>query len=257
MPDRPRRGPDAQGARPTHRGKRANRSEHKAKAEAIAAETGIPRNLAFQVAMGNITLNEVLVRMQRKDQVETLVARHEIVRSLATQVVLGQADLDDVLRKKRHQEHRKQWGGHSLLDAQEPIWLAVHGRSELRGTVVENGPYEVKIETSSGVETVHKLQLKLGCVASDASKVSKRVKRDPERDAVAEPVWRPQDRYGCSDKRLFGYLDNATRVRAVTLEGDAVTGELRWMSRWEFGLELKGRAMVTVFRHALADVSEA
>ena len=68
--------------------------------------------------------------------------------------------------------------------------------------------------------------------------------------ASREPVWRPQDRYHCSDRRLFGQVGRDP-VTVISREGDTLTGAVVWVGRWEFGLTVKN-AQVTVFRHAMA-----
>jgi sRNA-binding regulator protein Hfq len=84
--------------------------------------------------------------------------------------------------------------------------------------------------------------------------VRNQIKRDKERNAAAEPIWKPQDRYGCSDRRLFGVLDEGVPATATTLEGEIFQGIVEWMGRWEFGMLLKKKnARVVIFRHALAD----
>ena len=114
--------------------------------------------------------------------------------------------------------------------------------------------YEVQVDNGTEVQTVHKLQIKYACADTDARLVRNQIKRDKERKDPTEPIWKPQDRYGCSDRRLFGVLDDGGSATVATLEGELFVGTAEWMGRWEFGMVLKKKgARVVIFRHALAD----
>ncbi len=231
----------------------------RAEAARIAEETGIPQNLAHQVALGNLSLNDVLSRMATRAKVESLMKRHGLPKSLATQIALGQADLNHVLRKRRMSDHIAANRSRSILASAlasgEPVALGLHGKKALRGNITAMEQYEVTLKDNTGTEhTVHKLEIKYACAESESRAVRNQIKRDKDRSAAAEPVWKPQDRYGCSDRRLFGVLDDGVPATVTTLEGDVFQGVVEWMGRWEFGMLLKKKnARVVVFRHALAD----
>ena len=232
------------------------------KADQLVRDAGLPPNLAWQVARGDMTLNEVLQRMALRDKVESLVNRHDLPKSLATQVAMGQADLEQVLRKRRQEAHLEKWRTHSLLisamEGKRPVTLVLHGKRWITGVIQEVDRYEFVIQPEEGeAERIHKLHVKFGTDAEHQRELRREVKKDKEAEGESEPVWKPQDRYGCSDKRLFGYLDEATPVKVTTIEGEVLQGSVTWMGRWEFGMRLKKGAMVTVFRHALADIREA
>ncbi len=247
------------GGRKRDAGGRAPASPVRNEAARIARETGIPQNLAHQVALGNLSLNEVLSRMATRAKVESLMKRHDLPKSLATQIALGQADLNHVLRKRRLAEHIEENRSRSiLLEAQasgETVLLGLHGKNTVRGVIESVDRYEVHVKDTDGAEhTIHKLQIKYAIQDSEVRNARNQIKRDKTRKEAAEPIWKPQDRYGCSDRRLFGVLDEAVPVEATTLEGDIFQGVVEWMGRWEFGMVLKRKnARVVVFRHALAD----
>jgi sRNA-binding regulator protein Hfq len=56
---------------------------------------------------------------------------------------------------------------------------------------------------------------------------------------------------------LFGYHDVGIEVVVTLLEGEVLRGIVAWFSRYEFALTVKGGVQVTVFRHALVNVTEA
>lgn len=230
----------------------------RAKAARLEREAGLPRTLAFQVAMGNVSLSEVLERMARRDRVEALMRRHDLPKSLATQVALGQADLDQVLVRRRREEHLEEHRRRSLLtdvaESGHDVLLGLLGRRRLEGTVLSVDKYEFGFQPRKGeAESIHKLQVKFGVDLSQGSKARNALKISKSGDA-AEPVWKPQDRYGISDKRLFGYLDDELDIQVDTTEGDLVRGKVSWMGRWEFAVRTKKGPEVVVFRHALANV---
>ncbi len=242
-------------------GQQRPRTDIKQKADKLVRDAGIPGQLAWQVARGDLTLNEVLQKLALKDRVESLINRHDLPKSLATQVAMGQADLEQVLARRRMEAHLARWTDHSVLalaaEHGRPMTVALHGKRWATGRILEVGQYDFVIEVEGAPQTEHKLQAKLAVEAEGEKELRKAIKRDRDRDAVAEPVWKPQDRYGCSDKRLFGYQDESTPVKLTTLEGDVLVGEVSWLGRWEFGMRLKKGGHITVFRHALADLRPA
>ena len=235
----------------------------RAEAARIAKESGIPQHLAHQVALGNLSIHDVLSRMATRAKVDGLVKRYGLPKSLATQIALGQADLNHVLRKRRQAEHIEANRTRSILAGAlasgDALSFGLHGKKHLRGVIRAVNAYEIEIDAGTGTpETVHKLQIKYACADADSRGVRNQIKRDKERKEPVEPIWKPQDRYGCSDRRLFAAVDEKVPVTATTLEGEIFSGVVEWMSRWEFGMVLKKKnARVVVFRHALADFRRA
>lgn len=233
----------------------------RARAEELAAG-GMPFQLAMAVALGRVELNDALERLARLEKVDRVIEEHELSRALATQVVIGHASLEDVLARRRLQEHRDQNRSRSILDeavaAKVPLTLALHGDRRVSGVVTASDAYTVTIQPDGGEpEQIHKLQLKFASRADDARKVRRHQRADKELAAAPrEPIRRPQDRYTCSDKRLFRYLDNEVAVVVTLLEGEQFRGTVTWFSRYEFGLALRDCEIV-IFRHCLHNLVEA
>lgn len=225
------------------------------KVDELVRDAGIPKAWALQVARGQVTLNDVLQRLARADRVEQLVARHGLDRALATQVASGTLDLEVVLRRLRMEAHMAEHREHDSLALAvadgAPRALHLHGLRRIEGRLRAMDAYEVEVESAEGVQRLHKLQLKLLHAPDARVKVGAATGR-----AAAEPIKRPQDRYPCSDKRLFAALDAGHEVRIQTIEGDVLTGLLARVSRWEVAVRLKAGAEVVVFRHAIADLKE-
>jgi hypothetical protein len=235
----------------------------RARAEELAG-SGMPFQLAMAVALSRVSLNDALERMQRQEKVQKLMDEHELSRALATQIVIGHASLDAVLSRRRLQGHREVHRGRSCLDeafaSGAPIALALHGNRKVIGKVAALSAYSVTVlAEEGGTEEIHKLQLKYAYAPDDFKKVRKTLKNDKELSkAPIAPIERPQDRYTCSDKRLFRYMDSAAVIQATLLEGEQFRGHVTWFSRYEFGFSLKGGdAEVTIFRHCLHDLSDA
>lgn len=228
-------------------------------------EQGMPFQMALAVAQGRLDLNEALERMARNDRIEKLMAKHELSRALATQIALGQADLDRVLYRRRLDDHRQQHRNRSVLEevavTGNEIVLGLHGNREVVGTMAANEAYVVRFaETASEApEEIHKLQIQYAYRPADKARVET-VRGLDEAQAAnpGEPITQPQDRYPCSDKRLFRHIDTKAPVRLTLLEGDQFSGIIEWFSRYELQLvTAKGEAIATIFRHALADLRDA
>lgn len=226
--------------------------------EALMRDSGLSRNVATQVALGRIELNDVLKKLALAAEVDSLIRKHELSRALATQVALGQADLEAVLFKRRLADHFEANKARSALqealDADKKLYLALHGR-DVEARIESLDRYEMKLQGED--EPIHKLQLKWIAGVMDKKKARRTLTWDDERRGKpVEPVSRPQDRYTCSNRRLFGYLDRQTPIEVRLIEGEIFRGRLSWAGRFEFGLVVKTKVEVTVFRHALVGLSE-
>ncbi|MEQ1501192.1 MAG: hypothetical protein ABMB14_03130, partial [Myxococcota bacterium] len=234
----------------------------KARADELVA-SGMPYQMAMAVAHGRMELNEALERMARKDRVNALMERHQLSRALATQIAIGHADLDQVLARRRLDVHRVDNRDRSALVPGARLALALHAPEgnggTVKGRVVEVEPYQIVFEPDGGApEPIHKLKL-LYSYPPDAWKAVKKAVR-LDKKFVPEgigPAVRPQDRYSCSDRRLFSYLDRAVELNVALLSGEVIRGTLTWFGRYEFGVKLRTDTEITVFRHALRDVSPA
>lgn len=217
----------------------------------------MPHALAMAVATGKMPLNEALERLARASETERIMKAHDLTRALATQVVLGHADLATYLERRRFQEHRQKHAERSVLAAAvahgRPMTLAVFGGERVEGKVVANTAYEVEVEQTDGTRrTLHKLELKFAYEVEAYKRIKRALRRDKTLAAAPRrPARRPQDRYTCSDWRLFELMTGPGEVEVTTLEGDVIDGELQWFSRYEFALSAKGEGEIVVFRHAL------
>ncbi len=226
----------------------------RARAEQLEA-SGMPMPLALAVAYGKLSLNDALERLAQKEKVQRVMDRYDLSRALATQVVLGHAELEQVLQRRRFAAHREANLHRSCLVPGSALTLVCHGGRSVSGTIEAVEPYLVLVQErgASAPEPLHKLQIQFAYPTEAWKKVKKGVRA--VRGAVeSAPVIRPQDRYTCSDRRLFGLLDEETAVEVRVLGGDVLSGHVAWFGRYEFGLKVKGDVEVTIFRHALQHI---
>ncbi len=221
----------------------------------------MPYQMAMAVAHGKLDLSEALERMATKDRVAKLMQKHDLSRALATQIAIGHADLAQVLARRRLDDHRRDYRDRTCLTlCGDELALALHGGGTARGTVMALEPYSITLQTQRD-ETldVHKLQMKFAYNPANWKAVKKVVKTDKKapKGGGGPPATKPQDRYSCSDRRLFGFMDRSIDVQLSLLDGDHVKGQILWFGRYEFGLKMKGDVEITVFRHALRNLSGA
>jgi hypothetical protein len=234
----------------------------RAQAEKLVETTGIPRNLAFQVAMGNLSLNDVLQKLAFRDEIDKIIRRYEFPRSLATQIAMGQVELEDVLRKRRLLEYTESSRDKSMLTEVEAsgdqVTFLLHGMQRKSGVVSNVTAYDFTLTPKQGPpEVIHKLQARAGWGARKNAAVLSCLKKDKEHAVAVEPIVKPQDRFHCSNRRLFQHMEAADKLSIHLLEGDIVIGTIDWIGRWEVGIKIKKGPVVTVFRHAMAALEGA
>lgn len=226
------------------------------KVEALVRDTGIAVPWAWSVVRGQLSLNEVLLRMSQQDKVSSIVSRHGLDKALATQVAKGQLELDLLLRRKREKEHL------ALHIGRDPLALAaqngtamrlyLHGLRQADGTISGVDAFEFDLGTDQGSERLHKLQVKLMHPASMKGTVG----QSGQGRIAAEPIARPQERYSLSNRRLFDAHDAGRTCRVETLEGDELHGLVTWVGRYELGLGQSGGAEIVVMRHSIRKFEE-
>ncbi len=117
--------------------------------------------------------------------------------------------------------------------------------------------YTVEVGAGDDFEEIHKLQIKY----AHSPEVWKGAKKAIRSDKVvakspSEPQARPQDRYSCSDRRLFLYVDNKSEIAVTLIEGEVLRGVVTWFGRYEFCIQSRKGVEIVVFRHALHHIEE-
>jgi len=219
---------------------------------------GMPYQMAMAVAHGKLDLNVALQRMAQKDKVTKLMERHDLSRALATQIAIGHADLNQVLGRRRLDAHRAENRDRTcLLVGVGTKAFGLNGSELFKGEATEVSAYSAFLKEDGADEAVevHKLRFKYCYDPRDWKAVRKGIKKPKKKsEEPVEPAVRPQDRYSCSDRRVFALMDGKKDVTASLLEGEQIRGRITWFSRYELGFEVKGGTEIVVFRHALQNL---
>ena len=214
--------------------------------------SGFPLEMAWDVALGTLDFNEALERLARREAVTKLMQRHGLSKALATQVALGHADLDRVLFRREFQAHREAHRSKTCLVEGADLTLFCWGGVRRQGQVVSAGPYEVswKERGEATAVKVHKLEIQYATEGVQTGDGPPR--GGASTSASLRPQRRPQDRYHCSDRRLYTQIKEGREVCITLLDDQKFYGRLLWFSRYELGLALGGGGHVVIFRHAVA-----
>ncbi|MDP6933048.1 MAG: hypothetical protein QGG40_09035, partial [Myxococcota bacterium] len=175
---------DRQGNPNSQRRHARQRSDDRVRAQELVEKSGLPWNLALQVARNQVELNVVLERLARRDKVEMLVRRHGLERSMAHQVVLGNQTLDEILSRNRMKTHISENHERSVLrdhlDSGAALSLALHGLQEVTGTISSIDQYEFTfVPLEAEARKIHKLQAKFAFDPGDTKVIRNNVQRDP------------------------------------------------------------------------------
>ena len=158
--------------------------------------------------------------------------------------------MSQVLFRRQLHRHRETYRSKTCLVEGARLKLYCFGGSRREGEVLSAEPYQVEWREAGETTPceVHKLEMKYA-VEKDQG--------DPplspgSRTSLLRPERRPQDRYHCSDRRLYTQIQEAREVCISLLEGEKFHGRLQWFSRYELGLLLKEGGPMVIFRHAVA-----
>lgn len=223
---------------------------------------GVPRDMAFQIAMGHLSLRDGLSRLARSSEIDKLMRRHDLSSELATQVVLGETSLQTVLLRLRREEYFVENRDRSFLTEactqnttdplkSERVTLLIHGHKRLVGHICEVQQYQILFKDDAGLDTIRKVEIKVGWRVCHDAAVALALGGDSDGGLSEAPIDKPQDRFRCSNKHLFRLLDGEIAVCVELLEGTSLDGVIVWIGRWEFGLRVDDDAVVSVFRHAM------
>lgn len=158
------------------------------------------------------------------------------------------------------QEYLDEFYGHSAfeqaLDSGEPWEFHLHGHRIVRGRVMENLTYDLKIDIEDEEEQVlPKVQIKLLYPAHLAESIRPLIKSDKKVHALGlEPIFSPRHRYFVKNKSIFPLMKDREVVFFVLLEGEIVRGIISGFSRYDIEVSLKGGTPVTILRHSIYDL---
>lgn len=207
--------------------------------------------MARDVALGTLDFNDALQRLARRETIAKLMQRHDLSKALASQIALGHADLEQVLFRRQFKEYREAHRSKTCLVDGARLQLFCCGGVLRAGEIVSAGPYEVTWSEGEGGASaeVHKLEIKYALEAG--METERTASGSSPRPTPHRPERRPQDRYHCSDLRLYTLIREEREVRVALLEGEKFHGRIQWFSRYELGLLKSTGGQVVIFRHAV------
>jgi sRNA-binding regulator protein Hfq len=230
-----------------------NRKEIKQRARRLASRYHIAMHVAFSVARGEIALADAIRRNTEQHRANLIENKHGLSRSDAVQVARGVYGLDEVLLRNAQKEHLTANATRSILtwsmENEAPITLYLHGCREHTGTVQQVESYSIDME---GMDSpLPKLQIQIAKTEGTAFDI-----KDAEKRLPVESIERPENRFRLASKHLFALHTQRNLVHFETIEGLGISGFLKWIGRYEIGVEdAKGREVV-VFRHAISSFRE-
>lgn len=230
--------------------------EDRARAEQIAARSGIPIEQAVLVAKGRKTLNDVLHEMLTLERRERLV-REGLDRGLAGQVARGRLPLakariiQDLWSSQ--QASFKSEGLRAMVDG-DPVAFGVFGRGVVGGVVKAVGRYEVVLvpEGAPAAETLKKHDIKFYCRAALAADVLVTVGRNAEVARLGLGATTDlAERFRPTEEIALDWVRAGGRVLFVFRDGDTVTGVPKRVARFEVEVEVAPGVSVCILTHAL------
>lgn len=240
-----------------------------AKAAEIAKRSGLPLDMAKEVASGACTINEALHRLMRGDKADRLTRAHGLSRSAAMAIVDGKSTLDEaLLMKGMHECEYWQPDRSVLLDLRasgQQACFFVFGEEPWPARVTAIEKYEVVLAPEGALEERRLLKHDLRLVSPEL--VAPEVVRLMGMDAGVAglglgPSTSYRDRFRSSKRILFAHHRDRIPTRVVLRDGAVLTGFVGWFGKYEFELQLidprkakPGKAKpvgpVVVFRHAM------
>jgi len=141
----------------------------------------------------------------------------------------------------------------------ESSWcLFLHGNQRKRGKIQSDQTYEIDLVMQGGmVEKIHKVNVKMLCVASKEEEVLGRLGTNEVLKGAPEgPHFGPRYRHHIKNKSLFPLMNRKEVLFFSTLEGEVLRGVVTGFSRFEINLSMKGGVSVVLLRHAIFDVRD-
>ncbi len=143
-----------------------------------------------------------------------------------------------------------------VLDPGGPWEFHLHGHRTIRGRVLENLTYDLRVGTEARHEQVlSKVEIKLLYPAHLDESVRPLIKIDAEVQKLGlGPILSPRQRYFVKNKSLFPLMKDQEVVFFTLLEGETIRGIITDFSRYEITVSLKGGIPITILRHSIYDL---
>jgi len=142
------------------------------------------------------------------------------------------------------------------IDSGQPWEFHLHGHRIIRGRLLEDLTYDLKVNTEAHEEEViPKVEMKLLYPAHLAESVRPMIKIDKKVQALGlAPIFSPRKRYFVKNKSLFPLMKDQEVIFFILLEGEIIRGIITGFSRYEITVSLKTQNPVTILRHSIYDL---
>ena len=138
----------------------------------------------------------------------------------------------------------------------QPLEFHLHGRRIIKGRLLEDLVYDIKVETESQEEQVlPKVELKFFYPAHLSESTMPSIKLNKEVKALdLGPIFSPKERFFVKNKSLFPLMKDQEVVFFTLLEGEIIRGIISGFNRYEITVNLKTGNPVTILRHSIYDL---
>ena len=132
----------------------------------------------------------------------------------------------------------------------------IHGGRIIRGKILENPTYDLKMDIEdNGEQVLPKVEVKLVYPVNLSESVRPLIKIDEAVRALGlGPIFSPRKRTFVKNKSLYPLMKEKEVVFLTLLEGEIIRGVVTGFSRYEITMSLKNRNPVTILRHSIYDL---
>ena len=138
----------------------------------------------------------------------------------------------------------------------KPREFHLHGRSVLRGVVLENRKWDITLDIAGKEKMeIQKIQVNYLHPADLSDSVKPLIKADKKVESMSlEPILSPHKRYFVKNKSLFPLMKEKEVLLFTLLDGDVLRGIVTDFSRYDVTVSMKGGLLVTILRHSIYDL---
>jgi sRNA-binding regulator protein Hfq len=144
------------------------------------------------------------------------------------------------------------------LQSGEMYTFHAHGQQIFQGKVIKNDTFDLEIAAAAKqLQRLPKTNIKLIYPSVLQQDIQKQIKIDPQiSQKKIPPLVHAKERYHVKNKSLFPLMEERQVLFFYMLEGEVLKGILADFSRYEMTVHLKGALPVTIFRHALLNLTD-
>ncbi len=230
--------------------------EDRARAEQIAARSGIPVEQAMLVAKGRKTLNQVLQEMLARERRDRLI-QQGMDRTLAGQVARGHIPLAKArLLQELWQAQGASFKSEALqaMVGGEPVAFGVFGQGVVGGVVRQVERYTVTLvpEGGAGPLTLKKHDIKYYCSAGSVADVLVRMGRHAEVARLGlQGTTDTAERFRPTEEMALDWVRSGRRFLFIFRDGETIAGVPRRVARFEVEVEVAPGVTLCILTHAL------